>query len=407
MDRVRTPLFAGPFRLLLLAHGFSSLAFFAFFGTVFAEATFDFGAGVTDLAIIGASLSVPFILGSLLQGLVADRWSPKWLSVLGYLGLASAVPVAWAASSPLWLSVSAFLVGGAFATIEPARSSLTALLVDKSELVRANGAMAVSFQLSLVLGSFGGGKLLEEFGAPVVYAAALGVAVIPVGLALGLPDLRQRGEQPGLSLDDLRAGARTAWRHPELRIVLLVTGLGWALVNTFFILEPLFVKQTLNRGGDVLLYLWAAHGLGALLGAAAVIRTKRATGRESALVCAGVAAVGTGTLLYAAVGDYGVALAAAGFMGVGFALFFPPLLALIQRVVSEEQRGRVTSAFVALQETMGLVSSLAILALGGLVVVRPTLVGSGVVLATMGLLGLRALSRIKQPGRRDDEPTNG
>ena len=94
-------------------------------------------------------------------------------------------------------------------------------------------------------------------------------------------------------------------------------------------------------------------------------------------------------------------------MGVGFALFFPPLLALIQRVVSEEQRGRVTSVFVALQETMGLVSSLAILALGGLIVVRPTLVGSGVVLVTMGLLGLRALSRIKQSAPRDDEPTDG
>jgi MFS family permease len=93
------------------------------------------------------------------------------------------------------------------------------------------------------------------------------------------------------------------------------------------------------------------------------------------------------------VGLYRVALVAAGISGCGFALFYPPLLALIQRVVSEEQRGRVTGLFVALQETMGLVSSLALLALAPLIVVRPTMVGSSMVLVTIGLLGVRAARR--------------
>lgn len=395
-----------PFLLLVLAHGFSGLAFWAYFGTVFAEATFEFGAGASQMAILGASLSLPFILGSLLQGLVADRWSPKWLSFLGYLALVAAVPVAWLASSLLWLFVSSFMVGAAFATIEPSRSVFTGLLVEERRLVQANGVIAVSFQLSLVVGTFGAGALLAGHGADVVYVTALVVAFLPLAFVLGLPDVRQRGERPALALADLERGTRTAWLQPQLRLLLLVTGLGWALINTFWVLEPLFVKETLGRGGDAVLYLWAAHGAGALLGATAVARTRRGAGHEPALVCAGVAGIGVGILVYAGAGIYEVALAAAGLMGLGFALFFPPLLALIQRVVVEDQRGRVTSLFVALQETMGLVSSLLILVLGGLIVVRPTLMGAGVILTAVGLSGLRSPLRRRPPVAvvEDDEP---
>ena len=391
--------------LLVLAHGFSGLAFWGYFGTVFAEATFRFGASASRMAVLGASLSVPFILGSLLQGLVVDRWSPKWLSFLGYLAVVIAVPIAWAAPSLTWLYVSAFTVGGAFATIEPSRSALTGLLVEESGLVQANGAIAVAFELSLVLGSLGGGLLLHAYDADVVYAAAFVIAAFPLVLILPVPDVRQSGEQPAFSLADLRKGARTTWRHQQLRLLLVVTALAWTLINAFFVLEPLFVKEVLHRGGDAVLYLWAAHGAGALLGAMAVARTKRGQGHEPAFVCSGIVAMGAGMLVYTGVGLYHVALVAAAVMGSGFALFFPPLLALIQRVVSEEQRGRVTGVFVALQETMGLVSSLLILALGGLIVVRSTLMGAGALLAVIGVVGLRSPLRKPetQPVVDDDD----
>lgn len=86
-------------------------------------------------------------------------------------------------------------------------------------------------------------------------------------------------------------------------------------------------------------------------------------------------------------------------------MFFPPLLALIQRVISEDQRGRVTSVFVALQESAGLASSLAILGLGTIVVVGPTLVTSGAVIALLGAAGLRAEARTDRGVTADDRST--
>lgn len=393
--------FRGAFRWLVLAQGFSAFAFFAYFGTLFAVATYRFGAGTSDLAVLGAALSVPFILGSLIQGLVVDRWSPKWLAAIGFLLQLAAVPVAMAASSLPLLWVSAFLVGGAFATIEPARSALTSLLVPEEDLVRANGTLATAFQLALVVGSLGGGWLLDVWDAQAVFAVAMGAAVLPLLCMLAVPDVRQRGERPSVALGDLRRGAATAWDEPQLRILLVVTVASWLLVNVFFVLEPLFVKDTLGKGGDGLLYLWGAHGAGALLGAIAITRSRRTSGREALMVCAGVVLIGSGIFVYTAVGRYPVALVASAWAGAGFAMLFPPLLALIQRVIPEDQRGRVTSVFVSLQESAGLVSSVALLVLGGLVVVRPTLVASGALLVVMGLAGLRAVLRVAREAGRD------
>jgi MFS family permease len=383
----------GAFRWVVLAQGFSSLAFWATFGTMFAEATNRFHATSSQMAVLGAALSVPFILGSLLQGLVVDRWSPKWTAVIGYSMQVASIPIAFAAPSLPWIWAAAFVIGGAFATIEPARSALTSLLVPEDRLVRANGTLATAFQLALVLGSLAGGWLLEAWNADAVYAAAAGAALLPVLCMLMVPDVRQHGERPSVSFGDLHRGAMTAWRQPALRILLVVTVAGWTLVNVFFVLEPLFVRDVLLRQGNALLYLWGAHGLGALAGAIGVTRARNTAGREAQMVCAGVVLVGAGIVVYTAIGRYPVALVASAASGVGFALFFPPLLALIQRVIPEDQRGRVTSVFVALQETAGLASSLALLAFGGIVAVQPTLVASGVVLTAMGVLGLRAVGR--------------
>jgi MFS family permease len=389
------PILTGPFRWLLVAHGFAGLAFWAFYGTVFAEAAFRFHAGKAGMAVLGVALSIPYILGSLLQGLVVDRWSPKWLALIGYLAMAGSIPLALVAGSLPWLYASSFLVGVAFATIEPSRSALTALLVPHAALVHANAALSVAFQLSLVVGTLGGGALLDLSGADLVYALSLAAALLPVLAVLRLPDVRQRGERPSVSLGDLRTGARTAWRHPVLRILLLVSALGWALINTFFVLEPLFVKETLHRGGDALLYLWSAHGAGALIGALIITRVRRTTGREALLVNAGVVTIGVGMLAYTGIGIYRVALVGAAVQGAGFAMLFPPMLALIQRVVREDRRGRVTSVFVALQESTGLLSSVAIGVLAAIIVVRPTLVAGSVLLAALGAVGLRAAARVR------------
>ncbi len=191
----------------------------------------------------------------------------------------------------------------------------------------------------------------------------------------------------------LRTGARTAWHQPILRILLLISVFWWFLINTFFVLEPLFVKATLRGGGTALLYLWSAHGAGALVGALAMTRVKRAIGREALLVNAGVATIGAGMLAYTGAGSTRSHSPARRSRARG-SRCSSRRLALIQRIVSEDQRGRVTSVFVALQESMGLLSSIAVGVLAAVIAVRPTLIVASALLVVLGLVGVRGVVRM-------------
>ncbi len=385
-----------PFLWLVVAQTVASFAFWAYFGTVFADAAYRFHATSSQMALLGAAISVPFALSIPIQGVLVDRWSPKWLNACGCIAMLAGVPLAWQATSIVWLYGCAFLVGAGFSAIEPSRSALTGLLVEPAQLVQANGMLSAAFQMALVLGTLAGGFVLERSGSGTVYLASFIIGAFSLLFILTLPDVRQTGRRPTLSLHDLGEGFRTSWRLPELRLMLFVTMLGWAMANVFFVLEPLFIKSTLHRGGGAVLYLWSVHGAGAMLGAIAVSRARKGSGRELALVGSGVVAVGTGLLVYVGVGTYPVAFVGAVVMGAGMSFFFAPALALIQRVAGEEQRGRVTSVFGALQESTGLAGSLAIAVLAlSIAAIRPVLIGAGVILVLTGAAGLRAFSRLR------------
>jgi MFS family permease len=382
-----------PFLWIAVGAFVGGFAFWGFLAAVFAQAAFTFHATSSEMAVLGLSLSAPYALFIPLQGLLVDRWSPKWMNLCGYTVLVGAVWAGLVATSLPWLYLAAFLVGVGFATIEPARSSLIGLLVDEPQLVQANGTVFAAFQTSLMLGTLGGGFLTDAAGTDAVYTVAFVAGLAAIVFNMVIPDVRQGGERPAVSVRDLAQGLRTAVRQPELRLALVVTCLGWLAVTTFFVLEPLFIKETLGQGESAVSFLWFTHGAGAMLGAIVVSRIRGATGRELPLVAGGVTCAGAGLLLLAAVATYPAAFAGEALMGAGFSFIFAPALALIQRVAGEEQRGRVTSIFGSLQEMMGMASAIALLALGSLVVVRPTLIGAGIAVVVVGLVGLRVAVR--------------
>lgn len=382
-----------PFLWIVLGVGVGGFAFWGFLAAMWAQAAFAYGASSSQMAVLGLTISAPYALLIPFQGVLVDRWSPKWLNLFGTLVLVAAVSSALAADSLSFLYLSSFLVGVAFATIEPARSSLVGLLVEERQLVQANGTISAAFQISLMVGTLGGGLLLEAVGANAVYGLALGATILAIVFNLAVPDVRQPGERPAVGLSDLGQGLRTAIRIPDLRLDLTVTCLGWLAVTVFFVLEPLFIKEVLGLGESSVSFLWFTHGAGAMVGAVVVSRFRNAAGRELLLVTGGVTAAGAGIVLFAATGSPVAAYAGEALLGAGFSFMFAPTLALIQRVAGEEQRGRVTAIFGSLQETMGIVSALTLLFLGSLVVVQPTLIGAGIAVVVVGLVGHRAARR--------------
>jgi predicted MFS family arabinose efflux permease len=245
----------------------------------------------------------------------------------------------------------------------------------------------------MVVGTLVAGVLLARYGIGTVYATGLVVAVLALVLNLLVPDVRHRGERPSFTLADLARGARTAWERPDLRLLLIVTGAGWMMMNCFFVLEPKFIAEVLKRPEQAVPLIWSAHGGGAILGAFLVSKAYDKGRREPVMVALGVAVVGVAILVYVVPALYASAFVGSALMGLGVASVFAPLLAYIQRTVGEEQRGRVTSVYSAIQEGAAVVSSLAILVFSGVIAVAPALTAAGVAAVAAGLLGAQRARR--------------
>ena len=382
-----------PFLWLVLSVGVINLAFWAYFGAVWADAAYRFHGDQAQMSILLASFSSPLVLLVPLQGVVVDRWSPKWLLTLGMSFALVAMPIAWAGDSIRWLYLSSFFAGASVAMVAPSRSALTGLLVQEDHLVQANGMLSGAMQLALVIGPFTGGILLRTSGTSVLYPAVLVVAAVAIAISFLVPDRRQGGARPALTLRELADGVVVSWRRSELRLLVWLSTVAWLVVNLYWVLEPLYVKDLLHLHRDAVQFLWSAQGLGSLGGAILLYRVEKGVGRELVLVGVGLAGTGAGLLVFSLVNSYLVAILGMILYGVGFAVYFAPSLALIQRLAGDEKRGRVTSFFTVIQEGSAIVVAFIIVGLGDLVVLRPSLAVSGGILVVAAMLGLRRLTR--------------
>jgi MFS family permease len=331
----------------------------AFRGLWLARAVSYTGDGVSQVAIVvfasasgpaavGLALlanTAPRLLGPL-AGALADRVERRRLMTACQLaqGLVMAVLAALPAALPTLLALSA--VAGLLATVfGPAARSATPRLVDQQDLGRANAMLGTALNLQVILGPALGGLLVAHGGPRTAFAVdAVSFAVSAVLLSR-LPRLRadRRGQRsPGLLADTLTGLAYIA-RTPGPRALVL----GLLLLVSFAAVDNValvfLVRDTL--GGDARDYgaVQAAYGLGML---AASVTVTRAFARRSplALLAAGIAATGAGTLLTGLAPAAGMAAAWQALAGSGNAVENIANDTAVQQLVPRHLLGRVFGA---------------------------------------------------------------
>ena len=399
----------GSFTWLVGAVGISQLGFWAFFVAILGQASYRFDAGPFELGILFSSFSMTFLLFTPVFGMLIDRWSPKWFLVIAQVVGIGAILVALFGDTLAWFYVASAVDGIGAAAAIPARGSLTGLLVQERELVRANGMLNMASMLAVILGPGVAGLILRHGGDTGVYwyiLTTLGVGMVAL---LPIPDRRPRKTDDPSFFADLVAGFRFSWGHRELRALIFLASAAWFLLTVLITLEPLFVKDVLGRGVDSLGFLWAAHGAGAFIGATAITRFRKGWRREVGIIGVSLIVSGLGFLAYVGTSMWVVALCGTAVFGLGFAWFLSVSQALIQRVAAEDMRGRVTGVVGMLQEGSALVCSIGIAAIGALIsTVQPFLVGSALAVVASGFYGLGAQRRVARGHERADvarEPT--
>ena len=314
---------------------------------------FKLTGSAVSLGVGFAMFGLPHLLFGLLIGAWADRLDRRRLMiVVDLLSAAVLVSVPLAATAGLlsvwWIYAAIFATATLSIFFEAAQFAAIPSLVERDELVTANGRIQASFSTATVLGPLVAGALLAfipiedllyvDAATFLVSAATLSVIARPFNAA-------RKAAMTSIRADVLE-GLRYVLRHPVLRNISAMMALINFVSVTVYAQLVLFAKQRFAVPDSELGLLFAADGVGVVLLslAAGALRSRFSFGNVAlgALMLSGVMTL---ALAYAPTYPLAVAFSALS-SGLGI-LFNINTGSLRQAIVPNHLLGRnITIAMV-------------------------------------------------------------
>jgi len=302
------------------------------------------------LGLIGSLQFAPILLFSLASGALADRVRKRRLIVAtqmaqGCQALGLAALVASGHVEYWHVAVLAFCSGLINVLDQPARQSLVAEMVGRSDVASAVALNSASFNAARIVGPGLGGVLIARYGVtPAFIVSGLGSAISVAALltlrAAGLP----RARSGDGVLADMRTGIHYALSTPEIRLTLGLLFLVSIFVFNFTVYVPLVVRTVLHLGAEGFGLLMACLGLGAVTGALTV--GALGARRPPTAVMFGTATLACTTLvLLSAVRVFSLAAVLLFLTGLFGLVLVASCNTAMQLSAPDELRGRVMSLY--------------------------------------------------------------
>ncbi len=356
--------------------------------------------GAAEVGVVGFLRLLPAALVLPLVALVADRVPRQrlleWVSLVRAAALtAAAGAIALAAPAPL-VYAGVVVASLAFTAFRPAHGALVpSLCTTPAELAGANAVRTLCDGFGALAGPLAASAVLA-LGSPawafaLTAALALWAAVEMGGVRFEAPPLP--AHVPVALREDLLAGLRALFADRRVRLLVGLGAAQAAVRGALNVLLVLVAVDLLGTDGSGVGLLWAAFGLGALVGAAGTFRLAGSGGLALAFGC-GIALWGGPLLLLGGSRNWLLSGLLLAVVGAGNALVDVTAFTLLQRLVPDGVLGRVLGAAEMLWTlTMALVSLL-VPVLVHLVGVPSALRVVGGALVLLVLLAVPALRRV-------------
>jgi MFS family permease len=351
---------------------------------------------------------IPYLVFSPFAGMLGDRYERRSVMLASDLVRATAMfslAAVSALSGPVVLALAIVMVLTTASTpYQPALAAMTPSLVGEEDLAAANSALTVIENIGLALGPAIGGLLLY-LGSPSVAFALNGITFLVSLAAVAAVETRSKasaeGEEEGFK-ERFFQGFRAVRGSADILIMLAVIAGSAVLYGQENVLLVLVAKDLLGTGSDGVGFLFAAIGVGGLLGAGVSTRLARDSrpGRWLALtlVLSGAALIG--------VAFTSVALVAYAFMtldGAGAVILDVLAITMLQRTVSSDVMARVFGILMTLAVAAVLLGSVLAPILLNLFNLRIALVIAG---GMLPLLALAVTPRLRALNRRSAEASS-
>ncbi len=307
------------------------------------------------LGLDGFFATAPGFILTLVGGVFADLIDRRRLLIVtqvvaGVAALALAALV-YTQHVNRWMVLGfSFITGCCMSLASPSFLAMTYDLVGREDLANAIAMNSTQFQLSRVVGPALAGVAFEVFGlAGCFFANGLSFVAVVAALWVVRPE---RQLAPKHSVRDRRAlwqdlteGFRYVRNRPRVSSLLLLSAVNSLFGAPYFTLIPIYARDIFKLGETGLAIMMGAAGVGAFLGALLVAYLGDFR-RKGWFVLSGGIAFGVFIMNFAVSSRLWLSLVF--LAGVGFSIVVSVALTntLLQKLVTDEMRGRVMSMFM-------------------------------------------------------------
>ena len=383
---------------------------------------------VAQMGLVTATFTVGQLVAGLFAGQLIDALNRRVLMIICDAGRAvifATIPLTWVFFGPqVWLIYVVTALGSVLGMIFQV-GYVTAVpnLVEKDQIITANGYINASMAISAMIGPLLGGVAVARFGPAIALSAqtaafaisALSLMLVrlrPVAAdatqararepeargaapsAVRRPSPKAQGSEHGISA--LLAGVRYLFGQPVLcavSVILLAYGLATGAGLDLFIFH---IKSDLHQDGTAVGFVFAASSIGAIVGslAAGIIRKRLGFGPAylGAVILSGLPFIAIGL----AYNLYVVAGLAAAFQLVSVVMGINSM-SLRQEITPDALLGRVTAAFWTVSGIMTPLGAALGTALAARIGAPWTFFWMGLLMVVIGLAGIFSPARQRRP----------
>jgi MFS family permease len=310
------------------------------------------------LGFDGFMATSPGLLLTLAGGVFADLMDRRKLLIYTQIvaGLAALTLGILTATHvvQVWMILClSFVTGCCLAIAGPSYMALVFDLVGGKDLANAVALNSTQFQLARVLGPVFAGIGFKLFGlAGCFFANGVSFVAVVIGLAMVRYDHRPAKTATDRSLKDRRAfvddlveGFRYVGRRPRVKMLLLISAATSLFGAPYLSMTPVFARDIFHLGASGLALLMGTAGAGALFGALflAYLGDFR---RKGWFVLGGDFGFAISLICFALSTNLTRSLISLFLLGFAFVCSVAVTNTLLQKLVTDDMRGRVMSMFM-------------------------------------------------------------
>lgn len=231
-------------------------------------------ASAFEMGVLSAVASLPFLLIGLFVGVWVDRVRKRPLLIAADMARAITLLIVPVASvldvlSFEMLAVVAFIHGSLSVVFDVADTSYLPSLVERGDLVDANGRMELSASVAQISGPALAGALVAILTAPfaVLIDSFSFLASATILRRIRHVEPKRVAEKHEPWRHQISGGFRIIKQSPVLRALIGTTGATAFFGEMFMAIYVFFLAEELNLGSFAIGVIFATGGIGALLGA--------------------------------------------------------------------------------------------------------------------------------------------